>query len=93
MLFFAGFLKSIHNTFSMEQPISNTPKDIETFRGQFIVFFSEDENPQVLYNSFLAEEAYKKAKEIEEQVGRTPVVFRVQENPVNNISQVLITRF
>lgn len=76
-----------------QETIFNTPKNLEKFAGQFIVFFSEDKDPAVLFGSFIAEEAYKKAQEIKSRESREPVVFRVQENIKNNLSQVLSTRF
>ncbi len=76
----------------MDEVVSNTPENLGDFKGQFIVFFSEDENPQVLFSSYIAEEAYARAKEIETNAGKLPIVFRVQENPINNISQVSMTR-
>jgi hypothetical protein len=73
--------------------IFGTPKDLAKFKGQFIVFFSEDIEPEVLFSSFIAEEAYKRAEEIEKEQGRKPVVIRIQENLSNNIAQVLAMRF
>jgi hypothetical protein len=70
----------------------NTPKNLSDFPGQFVVFFSEDENPVVLFNSFIYEEVYKKAEEIATEKGRKPLVIRIQENPQNNIAQILATR-
>lgn len=72
-----------------EGTILNTPANLADFKGQFVVFFTEDTNPTVLFNTFIAEEAYKKAEEIKNSQNREPVVFRVQENISNNISQVL----
>ncbi len=69
-----------------KETILNTPKNLSDFAGQFVVFFSEDENPQVLFNSFMAEE-------IKQKEGREPIVFRVQENTKSNVSQVLAMRF
>jgi|GEM_PF-3346056 len=66
-----------------------TPNNLNNFAGQFVVFFSEDENPVVIFNSFSAEEAYQKAEEIKKEQNREPIVVRVQENEDNNISQVL----
>jgi len=68
------------------------PANSESYKGQFIVFFSEDENPLVLFSSFIAEEAYSKAKEIEANEGRAPIVIRVATTGTNNISQVLFAR-
>lgn len=70
----------------------NTPKNLALYAGQFVVFFSEDTNPDVLFSSFIAEEAFEAALQIKEQESREPIVFRVQENIKNNVSQVLATR-
>lgn len=66
----------------------NTPSNISDFKGQFVVFFSDDKDPQVLFNSFFAEEAYKKAEEIKTKENKEPLVYRVQEEDVN-IAQML----
>ena len=63
------------------------------YAGQFVVFFSEEKEPKVLFSSFIAEDAYKAAQDIKEKDGREPVVFRVQENVKDNVAQVLATRF
>lgn len=78
---------------SAQEIISNTPKDLTEFKGQFIVFFSDDTEPKVLFSSFVAEEAYKKAEEIKSETGRGPIVIMVQENVADNISQILAMRF
>lgn len=72
-----------------QEIILNTPKNLNDFSGQFVVFFSQDSNPNVLFSSFIAEEAYSKAEEIKSQYKKDPVVLRVQENSQNNIAQVL----
>lgn len=79
---------------SMSQPEAplNTPPNLADFAGQFVVFFSDEKDPKVLFSSFIAEEAYKVAQDLKQKEGKEPVVFRVQENVKHNISQVLITR-
>lgn len=67
----------------------NTPKNLNEYKGQFVVFFSDEDNPQVLFNSFFAEEAYNKAEEIKKEAGKEPIVYRVQEDKVN-IAQVFL---
>jgi len=66
----------------------NTPKDIANFKGQFVVFFSDVENPKILFNSFIPEEAYKKAEEIKKESGKEPIVYRVQEEDVNTAQKL-----
>lgn len=68
----------------------HTPKDLENFKGKFVVFFSEESDPQVIFSSFIAEEAYKKAEEITQREKRTPVVYRVQEKDVNIAAKLSI---
>ncbi len=67
---------------------SKTPKDLDAYKGQFVVFFSEDPNPKVLFNSVVPEEAYQKAKEIEATEKRTPVVIRVSETQIGCLAQI-----
>ncbi len=69
----------------------NTPENLEDFKGKFIVFFSEEDKPTVLFSSLLAQDAFTKAKEIEDEQGRKPVVIRVSEN-TSNIAQMLTAR-
>lgn len=71
----------------------NTPKDAASYRGQFIVFFTEEENPEVLFNSFIAEEAFEKAEDIFSKLGKKPVVIRVPETDKENIAQFLAMSF
>ncbi|MBI2047916.1 MAG: hypothetical protein HYT27_02140 [Parcubacteria group bacterium] len=71
----------------------NTPRNLESYKGQFVVFFSEDTDPKVLFNTFVAEEAYQKAGEIKKEQGREPIVIRVQESASNNIARILRLRF
>lgn len=66
----------------------NTPKNLSKFVGQFVLFFSEDKDPQVLFNTVIAEEAFKRAEQIKKEQGRDPVVLRVQEQGDNIISQI-----
>ena len=68
---------------------SNTPKNLDSFKGQFVVFFSEDESPEVLFHSFIAEEAYQKALEIKNEKSKEPVVIRVSEDNKANMAQLL----
>lgn len=66
--------------------VLNLPDDISKYNGQYVVFFSEDKNPKIIFNSFFAEEAYTQAKEIGEKSNRLPVVYRVS-NETNIISR------
>lgn len=68
----------------------NTPNDLENFKGKFVVFFSEEINPTVLFSSYIADEAYKAAEEITKKEGKNPVVYRVQEKDVNIAAKLSI---
>lgn len=67
------------------------PKDASNYTGEFIVFFSDEENPEVLFHSLVPNEAYEKAKEIEKEKGKIPVVIRVAESR-NNLERLLFLR-
>ena len=67
----------------------NTPKNIENYKGEFIIFFSNEENPIVLFHTLIAEEAFKKAEEIKLLQKKNPIVIRVSENTGSNVSSVL----
>ncbi len=77
---------------TMEGELLNTPKDLGNFAGKFVVFFSEDADPKVLFSTSISEEAYVYAEELTKKENRRPVVMRVQENPQNNITQILAMR-
>jgi hypothetical protein len=77
---------------NMAEGFLNTPKDLADYVGKFVVFFSDEENPSVLFHTPISEEAYKKAEELAEKFKKQPVVMRIQENPQNNIAQLLSTR-
>lgn len=55
------------------------PKGAEGFKNQYILFFGDEDNPKVLFNTFIPEEAYKKAEEISKAHGKAPIVERVTE--------------
>lgn len=75
-----------------EQKIGyHTPQDANLYKGEFIVFFSEDENPEILFHSIVSEEAYKKAEEIKKQTSKTPIVIRVSDSQ-NNLEQLLFLK-
>ena len=61
-----------------------TPKNTSRYKGEFIVFDTEDKNPRVLYHTPVAEEAYRKAEELQEKEKKYLVVERVAEG--KNIS-------
>lgn len=67
----------------------NTPKNSSDYIGDFIVFFSEDEDPEVLFNSSIAEQAYSEAKKIKLETKRNPVVLRVADDAPSIISFAL----
>ncbi len=70
--------------------MSFTPKNLKKYEGQFIVFFSEEESPEVLFSSFLAEEAYLRAEEIAEEMKRRPVVMRVKDSERDVVDKLLV---
>ena len=72
----------------MGEIIYNIPKNTDDLKGEFIVFFSSEEDPEVLFHSVLADEAYKKAEEIWQEKGIRPTVTLVPEKD-NNIAQVI----
>lgn len=55
------------------------PEGTERFRNQYILFFGDEDKPEVLFNTFIPEEAYKKAEEISKTHGKVPIVERVTE--------------
>jgi len=69
-----------------------TPRDLSDYTGQFVVFFSDEENPQVLFSSYIADEAYKFAYKLKAESEREPTVFRVQEDTKEDVSAVLAMR-
>jgi hypothetical protein len=76
----------------MDKAPFNSPKNLADYAGQFVLFFAEDEEPIVLFNTPVAEDAYKRAEEIKKAENREPVVIRIQENPQNNIAELLAIR-
>jgi hypothetical protein len=72
----------------MSEMTYNLPADREDFKGEFIVFFSEETNPPILFHSIIAEEAYKKAEEIFKEKAVRPTVIQVQEVD-DNVAQIL----
>lgn len=55
------------------------PKGAERYKNEYIIFFDDQENPEVLFHTPIPEEAYKKAEEISQQHKKTPIVERVVE--------------
>ena len=68
------------------------PKDLSAYRGQFIVFFSDDVEPSVLFGSVLGEEAYAHADQVAKETGRMPLVYRVAASESETLMQLLATR-
>jgi hypothetical protein len=66
----------------------NLPADSEKYKGEFIVFFPDAENPKVLFHSVVADEAYKKAEEILATEKLRPTVLLVQTSG-DNLAQLL----
>lgn len=78
------------NLTSGEEIKVNTPKDVDKYRGEFILFYPEDDDPIILFHTPLAEEARQKADEIKKESGREPVVIRVQDKETNIIEQLAL---
>lgn len=55
------------------------PKGAEKYKNEYIIFFDDQKDPEVLFHTLMPEEAYKKAKEISLQQKKTPIVERVVE--------------
>jgi len=71
-----------------EAPL-NIPKNIHKYEGDFVVFFSDKKNSKVLYHSPISSEAYKKAKEIQQETGKQPTVLRINKAKEGNLSHFL----
>jgi len=67
------------------------PKDASNYTGEFIVFFSDEEDPQVLFHSLIPAEAYTKAREVEKEKGKIPIVIRVTDS-ADNLERLLLLR-
>jgi len=65
------------------------PKDAPLHKGEFIVFFSDDEDPEILFHSIIPEEAYQKAEEIGLTSNRKPTVIRIVNDEHQNLAQYL----
>ena len=68
------------------------PKNLNNYRGEFVVFFAEDDEPRVLFNSCIGSEAYARASELAKEKGRSPVVYRVAVSESETLIQLLATR-
>jgi len=75
-----------------DEVIINTPDNLDDYRGEFIVFFPEDDNPTILFHSLIAEEAYQKAQLIKKELGREPSVIRIQETKASSTEQILLAK-
>lgn len=60
-----------------------TPKNAAHFDGEFIVFFSEDPDCEVLFHSIIAENSHADAERIFKETGRRPTVIRIDCRPHN----------
>lgn len=58
----------------------NFPENSSDFIGEYIVFFSEDKKPKILFHSISPEEAYKQSELIEKKYKRNPTIVRVTDN-------------
>ena len=55
----------------------HSPKDAGKFKNEYILFFGDNENPEILFHTLIPEEAYKKAEEIYKSEKKTPIIERV----------------
>ena len=69
----------------------NTPKNSSKYSGEYIVFYSEEKNPRVLYHGSIAMDAYKKVEEIKEKTKKTPAIVRIPENE-NKLVRLCLVR-
>lgn len=67
----------------------NLPKDSKKHLGEYIVFYSDEKNPKVLFSSIDPEEAQKEADKINKETNRIPTVVRVTEDR-NDASHLLL---
>lgn len=68
----------------------NIPKDANKYIDEFIVFFSDEIEPKVLFSSIDPRSAYDYADKITKNK-RTPIVFRVTD-PKKNLTSLLLSR-
>lgn len=71
---------------------ANMPKNLDEYRGRFVVFFTDDQEPEVRFSTEIGSEAYSFAHELEKETGRSPVVYRVAINLNETLFQLLSTR-
>lgn len=69
----------------------NIPKNSSDYIGKFIVFFSDEKDPEVLFSSFFAEEAYQQAQELKEKEKKELTVLRVNE-PFQSSASMMLAR-
>ena len=68
-----------------------TPSNTQNFAGEFIVFFSDEKNPKVIFHSPDPKEAYEKVEEIKEKTGKLPTILHIEKKNTN-ISSLLAVR-
>jgi len=69
----------------------NTPQSSSKYAGEYIVFWSEEKNPKVLYHSQIAMDAYRKVEEIKQKKKKTPTIVRIPENK-NQLVRLCLVR-
>lgn len=59
------------------------PKNISEYENQYILFFSDDQNPKVIFSSIFPDEAYAEAQKLAGKNGKMPVTERVTAKDSN----------
>ena len=58
----------------------NQPKDLAAYENKYILFYSSEADPKVLFSSSFPEEAYEEAQRLFRENGKMPVLERVSSN-------------
>ncbi len=67
----------------------NIPKNAKEYIGQFIIFFSDEEEPKVLFSSAISSEVYEEAERIKKKLNKNPVVLRIADTDSLSVSFAL----
>ena len=73
--------------------IQHTPKNLDGFKGQFIVFFSNDPDSEVLFSSFNSQEAQDFAEKIFIDKKERPTILRISNSDNDTSRLFFLTRF
>lgn len=61
----------------------NRPKNISKYENLYILFYSDELNPKVLFSSTFPDEAYAEAQKLAKETGKMPVMERVTAKDSN----------